>query len=100
VPLDEVFTIRVEDYAMANGGIIFPNPNAPTGCLLPLAAIERLLPAHRQSVVVVDEAYVDFGGDRRLPWSTAIQTCWWCTPFPSRVRWPDCGLAMRWARTI
>jgi histidinol-phosphate aminotransferase len=66
VPLDEEFTIRVEDYAMANGGIIFPNPNAPTGCLLPLADIERLLLAHRESVVVVDEAYVDFGGDTAI----------------------------------
>jgi len=66
VPLDEEFAIRVEDYAMANGGIIFPNPNAPTGCLLPLADIERLLLLHRESVVVVDEAYVDFGGDSAI----------------------------------
>ncbi|HPU79019.1 histidinol-phosphate transaminase [Accumulibacter sp.] len=66
VPLDEEFTIRVEDYAMANGGIIFPNPNAPTGCLLPLADIERLLLLHRESVVVVDEAYIDFGGDSAI----------------------------------
>lgn len=61
VPLDEHFQIRIDDYARPNGGIIFPNPNAPTGCRLPLEAIERLLMAHRQSVVVVDEAYVDFG---------------------------------------
>lgn len=66
VALDEEFTIRIEDYAMANGGIIFPNPNAPTGCLLPLADIERLLLLHRESVVVVDEAYVDFGGDSAI----------------------------------
>ncbi|EXI66344.1 MAG: Histidinol-phosphate aminotransferase [Candidatus Accumulibacter adjunctus] len=63
IPLSEDFRIRVEDYAAANGGIIFPNPNAPTGCLLPLVAIEQLLLRHRQSVVVVDEAYVDFGGE-------------------------------------
>lgn len=63
VPLDGCFAIRIEDYAVANGGIVIANPNAPTGCLLPLASIERLLVAHRQSVVVVDEAYVDFGGD-------------------------------------
>ena len=62
VPLAEDFSIRVEDYAQPNGGIIFPNPNAPTGCLLSLVAIESLLAAHPQSVVVVDEAYVDFGG--------------------------------------
>lgn len=62
LPLDEQFQIRVEDYARPNGGIIFPNPNAPTGCLLPLDAIERLLTANPDSVVLVDEAYVDFGG--------------------------------------
>jgi histidinol-phosphate aminotransferase len=63
VPLDENFQIRVDDYRQGNGGIIFPNPNAPTGCLLPLTEIERLLAAHAQSVVIVDEAYVDFGGE-------------------------------------
>lgn len=62
VPLADDFSIRVDDYAVANGGIIFPNPNAPTGRLLPLADIERLLAAHPDSVVVIDEAYVDFGG--------------------------------------
>ncbi|HRD86906.1 MAG: histidinol-phosphate transaminase [Candidatus Accumulibacter sp.] len=66
VPLCDDFRIRVEDYVAANGGIIFANPNAPTGRLLPLAAIEQLLLRHRQSVVVVDEAYVDFGGDSAI----------------------------------
>ncbi|WP_137889402.1 histidinol-phosphate transaminase [Pseudomonas sp. 2FE] len=62
VPLDEQFQIRIADYARPNGGIIFPNPNAPTGCLLALEAIEQLLKSHPDSVLVVDEAYVDFGG--------------------------------------
>jgi histidinol-phosphate aminotransferase len=53
----------VDDYIRPNGGIIFPNPNAPTGCLLPLGEIERLLQANSESVVVVDEAYIDFGGE-------------------------------------
>lgn len=66
LPLDEQFQIRVEDYARPNGGIIFPNPNAPTGCLLPLEAIERLLKASPDSVVLVDEAYVDFGGETAI----------------------------------
>lgn len=61
VPLAEDFTIRVDDYLQANGGIIFPNPNAPTGIPLPLAEVERLLKHNTESVVVVDEAYVDFG---------------------------------------
>ena len=61
VPLTETFEINVEDYMQANGGIIFPNPNAPTGIPLPLSEIERLLKSNTESVVVIDEAYVDFG---------------------------------------
>ncbi|BAN46776.1 histidinol-phosphate transaminase [Metapseudomonas resinovorans] len=66
LPLDEQFQIRVEDYARPNGGIIFPNPNAPTGCLLALEAIERLLQANPDTVVLVDEAYIDFGGQSAI----------------------------------
>ncbi|WP_442109416.1 histidinol-phosphate transaminase [Pseudomonas sp. NUPR-001] len=66
VALDEQFQIRVEDYAKPNGGIIFPNPNAPTGCLLALEAIEQLLKANPETVVVVDEAYIDFGGQTAI----------------------------------
>lgn len=66
VPLDEQFQIRVEDYACPNGGIIFPNPNAPTGCLLTLDAVEALLNGSPDSVVVVDEAYIDFGGESAI----------------------------------
>jgi len=62
IPLTESFEIKVDDYLMPNGGVIFPNPNAPTGRLLPLAEIERLLAGNPDSVVVVDEAYIDFGG--------------------------------------
>lgn len=63
VPLAEDFTINPADYCgRPNGGIIFPNPNAPTGCLLALDAIEQILRANPDSVVIVDEAYVDFGG--------------------------------------
>ena len=62
VALDEAYRIRVDDYAQDCGGVIIANPNAPTGRLLPLADIERLLEAHADAVVVVDEAYVDFGG--------------------------------------
>jgi histidinol-phosphate aminotransferase len=66
VPLDEQFQIRVEDYARPNGGIIFPNPNAPTGCPLALDAIERMLKANPDTVVLVDEAYIDFGGETAI----------------------------------
>ena len=62
VPLTDSFEIRIDDYRQPNGGIIFPNPNAPTGRLLALAEIDRLATSNQDSVVVVDEAYVDFGG--------------------------------------
>ena len=59
IPLAEDFTLNLDDYRRANGGIIFPNPNAPTGRLLALDAIESLLQENSDSVVVV-EAYIDF----------------------------------------
>ena len=66
VPLDENFRIRVADYSQPRtpspAGIIFANPNAPTGIALALEEIEQILLAHPDTVVVVDEAYVDFGG--------------------------------------
>ncbi len=65
IPLDESFAIRVDDYLGAgpNGGIIFPNPNAPTGMAMPLSEVQRLLDGNPDSVVVIDEAYVDFGAE-------------------------------------
>lgn len=67
VPLAEDFSICTEDYEGACGAIIFPNPNAPTGRLLPLAAIEQLLQRQPDRPVVVDEAYIDFGGESAVP---------------------------------
>jgi len=66
VPLDKNFSINLEDYSAKNSGIIFPNPNAPTGCLLSLNDIEQLLKRNTESVVVVDEAYIDFGGESAI----------------------------------
>lgn len=66
VPLDGNFAIDIKDYFRPNGGIIFPNPNAPTGCLLPLREIEALAAENRESVLVVDEAYIDFGGESAI----------------------------------
>ncbi len=63
VPLNEHFAIDVDSYRVPNGGIILPNPNAPTGVLLALAEIRQLLEQNRDSVVVIDEAYIDFGGE-------------------------------------
>ncbi len=63
MPLDEGFNICLEDYAGDNGGVIFANPNAPTSLALSLKQIEMFLQRNTKSVVVVDEAYVDFGGE-------------------------------------
>ena len=62
IPLRDDFSIAAEDYQIENGGIIFPNPNAPTGKLLALEAVETMLKNNPNTVVVVDEAYIDFGG--------------------------------------
>ena len=61
IPLDKELNINLKDYLINNGGIIFPNPNAPTGIPKKLVDIENLLKLNQGSVVVVDEAYVDFG---------------------------------------
>lgn len=66
IPLNSHFEIVVDDYAVANGGIILPNPNAPTGRLLPLEKIAALLRSNPNSVVCVDEAYIDFGGESAI----------------------------------
>lgn len=66
-PLDEDFRIRKEDYLSPNGGIIFPNPNAPTGVLESVDMIEEIVKANRDAVVIIDEAYIDFGGESALP---------------------------------
>lgn len=65
--LDENWHIRPGDYKRPNGGIIFPNPNAPTGLLEDLELVEEIVGANPDSVVIVDEAYVDFGGVSALP---------------------------------
>lgn len=66
-PLDENWHIRPEDYKQPNGGVIFPNPNAPTGVLESLETVEEIIAANRDVIVIVDEAYVDFGGNSVLP---------------------------------
>lgn len=63
IPVKDDFTIDINDYRKANGGIVIANPNAPTGIPLPLSKIEEVLDFNRESVVIVDEAYVDFGGE-------------------------------------
>lgn len=66
-PLDENWRIDPADYNQKNGGIIFPNPNAPTGVYEPLEKVEEIIRSNPDVVVVVDEAYIDFGGKSALP---------------------------------
>ena len=66
-PLNDKLEIVPEDYFRENGGIVFPNPNAPTGIAMPTSEIERILQHNPESLVVVDEAYVDFGGESCVP---------------------------------
>ena len=65
--LDEHFHICKEDYFRENGGIVFPNPNAPTGVVMPLSEVEDIVAHNQDVVVIVDEAYVDFGSQSALP---------------------------------
>ena len=67
VPVDEDFRLKKEDYYVDNGGVIFPNPNAPTSIAEPLSFVEDIVKNNQDVVVIVDEAYVDFGGETALP---------------------------------
>ena len=67
IPLREDFSIALEDYKTALGMIVIANPNAPTGLTLSRAEVEELLKAHPNSVVLIDEAYVDFGAETCIP---------------------------------
>ena len=60
--LDEDFNIKPQDYYKENGGVIFPNPNAPTGLYMGLDKVRDIIEHNRDVVVIVDEAYIDFGG--------------------------------------
>ncbi|MCO1333578.1 histidinol-phosphate transaminase [Microbulbifer sp. OS29] len=66
IPLARDFSVQLQDYSAPAAGVIIPNPNAPTGRYLPLDEIEALLECQPQRVVIVDEAYIDFGGDSAI----------------------------------
>lgn len=66
-PLDENLHIKKEDYYKENGGVVFPNPNAPTGVLQELSDIEDIVKHNQDVIVIIDEAYIDFGGKSALP---------------------------------
>jgi len=67
IPLGNNFEINTSDFSKPNGGVIFPNPNAPTGRSIARSEIEKLLAKNKDSVVVIDEAYVDYGTESCVP---------------------------------
>lgn len=67
IPLDDDLRINLSDYQQHNGAIVFPNPNAPTGIALTRGAIDNLAQQHPDSVILIDEAYIDFGGETAVP---------------------------------
>ena len=75
IALKEDFEIQLADYATPNGGIIFANPNAPTGRAICLAEIEKLLQVNQDSLVIVDEAYVDFGAQSATALTQKYDNC-------------------------
>ena len=88
--LDEQFCLVKEDYYAENGGIIFPNPNAPTAIYEDLDFIEDILRHNPDSVVIVDEAYIDFAGKSALELIDAMRIFWLCRRFKSDP-WQGCG---------
>lgn len=67
VPVDDDFKVSIKDYCIENGGIVIANPNAPTALALNLKDIEEILKKNQNSIVLIDEAYIDFGGETCLP---------------------------------
>ncbi|MDO5518427.1 MAG: histidinol-phosphate transaminase, partial [Clostridium sp.] len=69
VKLDDDFNIPLEKFKEKNGGVIFPNPNAPTGKYIEPLELEKVADANRDTVVIIDEAYIDFGGESMIPYT-------------------------------
>lgn len=96
LPLSDDFSIVPSDYYKANGGVVFPNPNAPTGKLMPLDEIEDIIEHNQDVIVVVDEAYVDFGGRVRFHSLTNMIMSSWYRHSRNLARWQAQELVLQW----
>ena len=93
--LDKNFEIVPEDYYGENGGVIFPNPNAPTGLYQELDKVEDIIRHNPDVIVIVDEAYVDFAGESALSLIDKYDNLIVVQPFQKQDPWQACGSDMR-----
>jgi histidinol-phosphate aminotransferase len=100
VPLNADFTAPLELLMEPGAGVVLSNPNAPTGILLGLEAIRRLAAADRDRLILLDEAYIDFGGESAVTLLPEFDNILIVQTFPNRVRWPACASAWRWVIPI
>ena len=85
------FSINAADYYGENGGVVFPNPNAPTSKYEDLSVVEDILCHNGDFVVIVDEAYIDFGDRRHCPLFLSTIIFWLCRRFQSLGLSPECA---------
>ena len=97
IPLREDFTLDPADYYGLNTTIVLANPNAPTGLALPRSAIEGILQANPDHVVIVDEAYVDFGGESCVPLIDRYENLLVVQTSRNPASWPVPGWVWPWA---
>ena len=85
MPLKEDFSVDYRDYCGIGKMVVIAHPNAPTGMEISISEIEEILRSNPQNVVLIDEAYVDFGGTSCVELTKNTKTCWWCRRFQNRA---------------
>lgn len=90
------FRICPGDYKKENGGVVIANPNAPTSLALSRDEIEKIIAANQDAIVIVDEAYIDYGGESALSLCQNMKICLLCVRIRNHVPWQVCVSVMRW----